>query len=117
MAAKLSYSPMAPNLKMFVEGDLLDAKSSSHYRRLVGCLLYLQISCPDISFAVHKLSQYVSKSCQQHLQAIHHLLRLLKGTVGQLIKSTSNFQLKTFVDSDWGFCLDTHRSVSFCIFR
>lgn len=53
------------------------------------------------------------------MQSVHYLLRYLKATVGQgiLLKPTSSFQLRAFVDSDWGSCLDTHRSVtSFCIF-
>lgn len=102
-----------------MKGDSLDAETSPQYRCLIGRLLYLHISHPDISFGIHKLSQYVSKPCQQHLQAIHHLLRYLKGMVGQgiLIQSTLHFQLKAFVDSDWGSYLDTRRSVTgFCVF-
>lgn len=43
----------------------------TQYRRLIGRLLYLTISRLDIMFAVHKLSQFVSKPCATHLTAVH----------------------------------------------
>lgn len=47
------------------------------------------------------------------------ILRYLKRTVGQgiLLRATKDFQLKAFVHSDWGACLDTRRSgTGFCVF-
>lgn len=61
----------------------------SQYRRLIGRLLYLTLSRPDIAFAVHKLSQFVAQPRTpppppppSNLQAIHHLLRYLKNKMG-----------------------------------
>ena len=107
-----------------------DIKSPSLYRRLVGRLLYLTISRPDITFAVHKLSQFVSQPRSTHLSAVHHLLRYLKGHPGQglFFSSSSDIQLKAyseasslklqaFSDSDWASCPDTRKSVTgFCVF-
>ena len=63
------------------DGKLLP--DPSLYRRLVGRLLYLNISRPNITFFVHKLSQFVSKPCDIHLVVVHHLLRYLKATPEQ----------------------------------
>lgn len=56
-------------------GELLADPSS--YRRLVGKLLYLIVSRPDIMFVMHKLSQYVANLRQSHMVVVHTLLHYL----------------------------------------
>jgi len=74
--------PMIPNVKLSsMDSDLLEDPFA--YRWLVGHLLYLTISRPDITFVVHKLSQYVSNPRHPHLDATHHLLRYIKAFLGQ----------------------------------
>lgn len=118
LGCKPTSIPMDPNLRLSADGsDLLNDPTS--YRRLIGRLLYLTVSRPDITFAVHKLSQYVARPCQSHLDAAYYLLRYLKGTPGQgiLFQPTDVFCIRAFTDSDWGACLDSRHSVSgFCIF-
>ncbi|XP_068641892.1 secreted RxLR effector protein 161-like [Aristolochia californica] len=109
---------MDPKLHLTAtDGDLLP--DITHYWRLVGKLLYLTLSRPDITFAVHKLTQFVAKPRLPHLQAVHHLLRYLKTSPGQglLFSSTSSLQVRTYSNADWGSCLDSRRSTTgFCIF-
>jgi hypothetical protein len=91
----------------------------TEYRRLVGRLIYLTISRPDIAYFVNKLSQYVSKPRVPHLQAAHHLLRYLKATTGQGIffPAVPNLKVSAYVDADWGSCLDSRKSTTgFCIY-
>ncbi|XP_012851790.1 PREDICTED: uncharacterized protein LOC105971482 [Erythranthe guttata] len=60
--------PMDPKLKLSSEdGELL--ADSSAYRRLIGRLLYLTITRPDIAYTVHKLSQFVSAPRTSHMQS------------------------------------------------
>lgn len=109
LASKPAPHPMVSGSRLSTHsGTPLYSDEASNYQRLIGRLLYLQISRPDISFLVHKLSHFLAKPCSEHLKAAHHLLRYLKGTSGQgiLLQSTNTFQLKAFVDSDWGACLD-----------
>lgn len=77
LACKPALVPMDPLLKLkFSDEDLLT--DPSEYRRLIGRLLYLTISRPDIAFAINKLSQFVSCPCKSHLAAVYQLLRYLK---------------------------------------
>lgn len=72
LAYKPALLPMDPmTLLCSFEGKLL--ADASLYRRLIGPLLYLTISVFDITFAVHKLSQFISQSKQPHLNDVHRL--------------------------------------------
>ena len=63
------------------EKDLLQDPTA--YRRLVRKLMYLTISRPDITFVVHKLSQFMTKPNKTHMDASNHLLGNIKGSLGQ----------------------------------
>lgn len=85
----------------------------------MGRLLYLNITRPNISFAVQRLSQFTSKPSTSHYESACHLLKYLKGSPGEglFFSKNSPLQLKGFCDSDWATCKDTRRSVTgFCIF-
>ncbi|GMI70307.1 hypothetical protein HRI_000700000 [Hibiscus trionum] len=104
------------NLSMH-EGELLP--DPQVYRRLIGRLLYLTHTRPDITYTVHILSQFISAPRQPHLSAAHHLLAYIKGSpgLGLFFSSSSNMQLAGFVDSDYSACPDTRRSItSFCMY-
>ena len=74
----------------------------SFYRRLVGSLVYLTVTCLDISYAVHQVSQYLSASQSTHYAAILRILRYLKGTLfhGLFYYAQSLLVLRAFSDAD-----------------
>ena len=74
--------PMEPNSKLSdSSGDLLS--DPSIYRKIVGKLLYLTHTRPDITYAVHKLSQFMSAPRGDHLKAAQRVLRYLKNDPAQ----------------------------------
>lgn len=86
----------------------------STYKRIVGKLLYLTITRPDISYSIQTLTQFMSQPTEAHLSAVHRLLRYLKTNPGQGIFYSNNntFKLQAFTDSDWGRCEITRRSIT-----
>lgn len=91
---------------------------SASYQRLVGRLIYLTITMPDISYVVHFLSQYMSSPRVPHLDTATKLVKYLKGTAGQglFFPANSSLSLAAFCDADWATCKDTRRSISgYCV--
>ncbi|XP_050919492.1 uncharacterized mitochondrial protein AtMg00810-like [Lathyrus oleraceus] len=117
LAAKPSSIPFDPNLKLSpTDGELLPDPTS--YRRLIGRLIYLTNTRPDISFAVQHLSQFVSKPLVPHYQAATKILRFLKSSPakGIFLSASSPLKLCAFADSDWARCPTTRKSITgFCV--
>lgn len=88
------------------------------YQRLIGKLIYLTVTRPDIAFPVHVLSQYMHQPTNVHMQTAKCLLRYLLANPGQgiLLDTKSAASLQAYNDSDWANCPVTRRSTSgFCI--
>lgn len=84
------------------------------YRQLVGGLLYLIMTRPDICFPVRALSQFMQKPKRSHMDEALRVVKYLKGNpgLGILLSSTNDMELTAFCDSDWGMCSDSRRSVT-----
>ena len=81
LASKLANVPMEQSAK-FSSSMGEDVPDSSLYRRLIGKLLYLTLTRPDICYSVHKFSQFMSSPKVPHLQAAYRILKYLKKTPG-----------------------------------
>ena len=118
LGCKPATIPMDPNLKLSQDdGDLIEDPTS--YRRLIGKLLYLTITRPDLSYSVNRLNQFLAAPRKPHLQVVFRILQYIKRTPGQglFFSSNSKVQLKAFADSDWASCPDTRRFIfGFCVF-
>jgi hypothetical protein len=81
LGCRPTSTPMDPNLKLSTEsGELLS--NPSMYQRLVGRLIYLTNTRPDLTFAVSVVSQFMHAPRTSHLDAVHHILRYLKTSPG-----------------------------------
>ena len=89
----------------------------SLYRRLVGSLVYLTVTRPDISYAIHQMSQYLSAPRSTHYAVVLRILRYLKGNLfhGLFYSSQSPLVLRAFSDVDWaGNPTDRKSTTSYC---
>lgn len=109
-------TPMEPKLKLTKnEGTLL--KDAKKYRQLVGSLIYLTITRPELSYCVGKVSQFMQCPRTSHLEAAKMILRYIKGYLdyGLLYKKTNAFCLSGFTDADWaGNADDRHSTTGYC---
>ncbi|KAJ0920331.1 putative RNA-directed DNA polymerase [Helianthus annuus] len=94
-------------------------KNITGFQKLIGKLIYLSLTRPDISYTVQFLSQFMHSPNEMHLNLALRLLRYLKQSPGKGLsfKKSVSLNLLGFADSDWGKCLSTRKSVTgFCIF-
>jgi hypothetical protein len=89
------------------------------YRYLVGSLVYLAVSRPDISYPVHILSQFVSAPTTFHYSHLLRVLRYLRGTITRhlFFPRSSSLQLQAYSDATWASDPMDRRSLSaYCVF-
>ncbi|GKD87315.1 retrovirus-related pol polyprotein from transposon TNT 1-94 [Tanacetum coccineum] len=112
-----SYDPVDTPM---VEKSKLDedkdgkAVDPSHYHGMIGTLLYLIASRPDLQFAICMCARYQARLTKKHLHAVKRIFRYLRGTVnrGLWYLKDSSIALTTFADVDHAGCQDTRLSTS-----
>ena len=95
-------TPMVTSLK-FLNDDPSERVIVTLYRHIIGSLMYLTNTRPDICFAVNTLSQYMVEPSHVHLVAAKHVMRYLKGTLdcGLRYAYDSEIRLHGYADSNW----------------
>ena len=91
-----------------------NVKDRDRYQRLVGRLIYLSHTRPNIAFSVSMVSQFMHALGPEHFEAVYRILRYLKGTPGRglLSKSRGHLQIETYTDADWAGSIVDRRSTS-----
>ncbi|KAK6120346.1 hypothetical protein DH2020_045903 [Rehmannia glutinosa] len=86
----------------------------SKYRGMIGSLLYLTASRPDILHAVCLCARFQSNPKESHMSAVKRIFRYLKGTIqyGLFYPKNENFSLKGYSDSDYAGNIDDRKSTS-----
>ncbi|GJV72176.1 retrovirus-related pol polyprotein from transposon TNT 1-94 [Tanacetum coccineum] len=84
------------------------------YRSMIGSLMYLTASRPDLVFAVCMCARYQSRPTKKHLEAVKRVFRYLQGTInmGLWYPKDTAMALTAYADADHAGCQDTRRSTS-----
>ena len=82
------------------------------FQNLVGKLIYLSHTHPDIAFVVSMVSQFMHSLGQEHFDAAYKILRYLKGTPGKglMFRKQDNLQIEVYTDADWAGSSTDRRS-------
>nr|GEZ62428.1 integrase, catalytic core [Tanacetum cinerariifolium] len=116
LACKPSATPLEQNLSMTNEPTVSDPvlDNVTEYQKLIGKLIYLTHTRPDISYSVHCLSQFMHKPLKSHLKIAIKVLRYLKGCPrkGIYIVKQPKPSLEAFVDANLAKCIVNRKSVT-----
>nr|GEW94206.1 retrovirus-related Pol polyprotein from transposon TNT 1-94 [Tanacetum cinerariifolium] len=86
----------------------------THYRGMIGSLMYLKSNRPDLVFVVCMCARYQAKPTEKHLHAVKRNFRYLKRTIdmGLWYSKDSCITLTTYADVDHTGCQDTRQRTS-----
>ena len=107
-----SATPMNQNEK-FCKEDGAAKADERLYRTIIGCLMYLTTTRPDMN-VVSLLSRYMHCPSEIHFQVAKRIVRYVKGTINYGLRfcQVKNSTLHGYSDSDWAGCVDDMRSTS-----
>lgn len=111
--SKEARTPMSTTCKMFKDenGVKVDEKL---YRAMIGSLLYLTASRPDLCYSVGVCARYQASPRESHMNALKRIIKYVKGTLnlGWYYTKDTNTSLAGFCDADWAGSLDDRHSTS-----
>lgn len=110
-------NPIVPGTKL-VKEDSSEKVDASLYKQMVGCLMYLAATRPDLVFVLSLISRFMDLPSQIHMGAVKRVLRYVKGTInlGMHYRKSGSSILEAYSDSDYAGDLDTRKSTSGYVF-
>ncbi|GJU10584.1 putative ribonuclease H-like domain-containing protein [Tanacetum coccineum] len=95
------YTPMVEKSKLDkdTQGKAFDP---THYRGMVGTLMYLTASRPDLTFPVCMCARYQAKPIEKYLHAVKRIFKYLRGTVNRRLwyPKDSSIAITAYADAD-----------------
>jgi len=106
-------TPAATHLKLSKDENGA-AVDKSLYRSMIGSLLYLTASRPDITFVVGVCARYQAEPKMSHLVQLKRILKYINGTTDYeiLYSDSDNSRLIGYCDADWAGSADDRKSTS-----
>ncbi|XP_049931235.1 retrovirus-related Pol polyprotein from transposon RE1 isoform X2 [Nymphaea colorata] len=117
LGCRPASTPMDINTRLY-DDDTEDV-DARQYRGIVGKLLYITVTRPDIAYAVSRVSQFMDKPKKVHWDAAMMILRYLKNSpgMGLFFQNGTSLTISVYVDADYAGChLDRKSTTGFCVF-
>ena len=113
LACKPVETPIQVNHRLGIFPDQVPT-DMGRYQRLVGKLIYLTHTRPDITYAVSVVSQFMHAPSEEHMDAVYRILRYLKGAPGKGLLYSKNdiSNIEGYTDADWAGDQTIRRSTS-----
>ncbi|CAM8991400.1 unnamed protein product [Rhodiola kirilowii] len=112
-SAKPCATPMSPNDYLTKDESSLPVDPTL-YRGMIGSLLYLTASRPDILFSVCLCARFQADPRESHVKAVKRILRYLKGTDNLCLfyPKGGDLRLVAYTDADYAGCKTDRKSTS-----
>jgi hypothetical protein len=106
-------TPMVVGCKLSKD-DISSNVDQRTYHSMIGSLIYITTSRPDIMQALGMVGRYQSTPKQSHLVVVIRIFKYLKGimTYGLWYPRNQNFKLNAYSDANWANCVDERKSTS-----
>ncbi|XP_020419495.1 uncharacterized protein LOC109949168 [Prunus persica] len=113
LGCKPADTPIEMNHKLCEDMDQ-EPTNKEQYQRLVGRLIYLAHTRPDIAYAVSVVSQFMHSPKVSHRNAVDWILRYLKSTSekGLMFSKNGDLEVVGYTDADWAGSISDRRSTS-----
>jgi len=94
------------------EGELME--DTTMYRCIVGSLIYMTITRPNLNYAVGVVSQFMQTSRKPHLDVVRHILKYIKHTLQCRIfyEAKNQLQIHGYTDANWAGNVSDRRLTS-----
>jgi len=102
--AHYAATPLPAGYKPLENTEPADSNLRSKFQSVIVSLLYIMLgTCPDIAYAVTKMSQFAANPSREHLDKVLYICCYLAGTADYALvyDSPSNKGLIAYTDSDW----------------
>lgn len=113
LGSKPVDTPIEQNHKLFQCSNSANI-DKGRYQRLVGKLIYLSHTRPDITYAVNVVSQFMHDLRKLYMDVVERILRYLKfiPRKGILFSNHGNLKVEGYTDADWVGSKDDRRFTS-----
>nr|XP_043639429.1 secreted RxLR effector protein 161-like [Erigeron canadensis] len=110
-------NPMVPGIKLTAD-DESGRVDVTRFKQVVGSLMYVTVTRPDIQFAVNMVSPFSAAPTESHYAAAKRIIRYLKGTtdLGIWYDRGGEKKLEVYTDSDFAGDVDSRKSTSGYVF-
>lgn len=111
------HNPIVPGCKLVKDENGVKV-DKTYFKQIVGSLMYLTATRPDMMYVVSLISRYMENPTELHLQVAKRVLRYLKGTTefGIFYKNGGDDELVAYTDSDYAGDLEDRKSTSGYVF-